>query len=131
MRDGSLGAIVLLCASFAVAIGDESASLTVSNQTPHVVTIVVADKTFPDVAPGTRATYQASGPATVNAKVSYAPGQGVQGSAERSFHLSSVHAEATSGTTVYFACRTGSMITSPAGGGPVSWSVTADTLTVR
>jgi hypothetical protein len=128
---GALGALVLLSACFAIAIGDETASLTVTNRTSHVVTVVVADRTFPAVAPGAGVTYQSSGPATVRVDVSYAPGQGMEGSVRRSFHLSSYHPATTSGTTVYWACSMGSTITSPAGGGPIMWQVTADTLAVR
>jgi len=131
LREGPLGAIVLLCACFAIAIGDEPVSLTVTNQTSHVVTVVIADKTFPAVAPGAGAAYQTSGPATVSATVSYVPGQGVEGSVQRSFHLSSYHAATTSGTTVYWACTTGGTITSPATGGPIMWKVTPDTLALR
>lgn len=128
MRAGSLAALVLLCACFAIAIGDETVSLTVSNLTPHVVTVVVADRTFPRIAPGADATYRASGAATVTAKVSYAPGEGIEGSAQRSFLLSPYHPSVNSGTTVYFACTTGNAIVAPASGGPMQWKVTADTL---
>lgn len=131
MRPGSLhslSALGLLCASFALAIGDPGVSLTVTNMTPHVVTVVVADKTFPRIAPGGEATYRSGDSATVSAVVSYAPGQGVEGSAQRSFHLAPYHPATSSGTSVYFACSTGGLITSPATGGPMQWKVTADTL---
>ena len=131
MRASSLGAVVIVSGCFAIAIGDETANLTVTNLTSHVVTVVVADKTFPALAPGAEATYQSSGSATVVVDVSYVPGQGVEGSAQRSFHLSPYHPTTTSGTTVYWACTTGGMITSSASGGPVMWNVTADTLAVR
>lgn len=131
MRPGSfrsLSALGLLSASFALAIGDPGVSLTVTNMTPHVVTVVVADRTFPGIAPGAEATYGSSDSTTVSATVSYAPGQGVEGSAQRSFHLSAYHPASSSGTSVYFACSTGGLITSPASGGPMQWKVTADTL---
>jgi hypothetical protein len=131
MRTGALGAVVLLCACFTFAIGDETAILTVTNLTTHVVDVVVADRTFPAVAPGAAVTFQSSGPATVSAAVSYAPGQDVKGSVQRSFHLTPYHPATTYGTGVYWACTTGGMITSPAVGGPVMWHVTADTLAVR
>jgi hypothetical protein len=131
LRTGSLGAVLIVSACFAIAIGDETANFTVTNLTSHVVTVVVADRTFPAVAPGARATYQSSGSITVAVDVSYAPGQGVAGSARRSFQLSAYHPATTTGTTVYWSCTTSGMITSPASGGPVTWNVTADTLAVR
>ena len=137
MRSGSprsfvsLGGLVLLCACFALAIGDPGVSLTVTNMTPHLVTVVVADRTFPRIAPGAEAVYRSSDSATVSASVSYTPGQGVEGSVQRSFHLAAYHPASTSGTSVYFACSTGGLITSPASGGPMQWKVTADTLALR
>jgi hypothetical protein len=128
MRAASLGVVVLLSAGFAIAIRDETASLTVTNLTSHVVSVAVAGKTFPAVTPGAEATYQSNGPATVSVDVSYLPDQGVEGRAQRSFHLSPYHPATTSGTTVYWACTTGGMITAPASGGAVMWKVTADTL---
>ena len=125
MRTASLGAIVLLCASFAVAIGKDTPSLTVRNLTPHVVTIVVADKTYSAVASGAEVAYASNDSATVVVNVSYAPGQGVSGSARRSFYL------AHSGSVTYVACYFDGGITSPAPGPPVLWSVTADTLAAR
>ena len=131
VRASSLGAVLIVSACFAIAIGDETANFTLTNLTPHVVTVVVADKTFPAVAPGAEVTYQSSGSVTVAVDVSYVPGQGVGGSVQRSFHLSPYHPATTSGTTVYWACTTGGMITFPESGGPVMWNVTADTLAVR
>ena len=123
--------LALLSASVAVAIGGEPASLSVANQTPHVLHVVVAEKTFPSVAPGARATYVASGPATVAVTASYAPGQGVEGTAQRSFHLTPGPGGSASGTTFYFACTTNNSIVSPVDGGPMLWKVTADTLARR
>jgi hypothetical protein len=133
VRSRAIVATALLAACFAVAIGGETASLTVVNRTPHVVQVVVAGKTFPRVVSGARATYESSGAATVSAKVSYAPGQGVEGSAERSFALTPHHAAGVSSSdyTVYWGCRMGGTITSPASGGPTMWNVTADSLTRR
>jgi hypothetical protein len=127
MRTGSLGAILLLCVSFAIAIGDETANLTVKNLTSHVVTIVVADKTYSAVAPGAAVTYASSDSATVVVDVSYAPGQGVSGSAQRSFFFA--HYNPSTGT--YLACAFNGGITSPGTGGVIVWNVTADTLAVR
>ena len=130
-RAASLGAIVLLCAGFAIAIGEETARLTVTNQTTHVVTIVVADKTYPAVAAGGAITYTSGDSATVAVDVSYAPGQGVEGSAQRWFHLEHAHPATAHGGYAYFACGFNGGITAPATFGPVLWTVTADTLSVR
>jgi len=126
----SLGAIVLLCACFAIAIGDETASLTVANRTAHVVTVVVANKTFPAVTPGSEVTYRSSGTSnsTVSAKVSYAEGQGVEGTVQRSFLLVASTPGTTYGTGVYWACQVGGPIAAPVRPAPVYWSVTPDTL---
>jgi hypothetical protein len=131
MRAGSLGALALLLTCFAVAIGNDTPSLTVTNRTSHVITVVIADQTFPALAPGARATYQSSGPDTVSVHVSYAPGQGVEGSAQRSFRLVPNHPGTASGTTVYWACAMNSTTTSPLRGGPVTWDVTEETIAVR
>jgi hypothetical protein len=131
MRTGSPGAILLLCASFAIAISDVTANLTVTNLTSHVVTIVVADKTYSAVAAGAAVTYASRDSATVAVNVSYAPGQGVDGSARRTFHLEHAHPSTGQGGYAYFACAYDGGITSPAIGDPVLWNVTADTLAVR
>jgi hypothetical protein len=131
MRAGSLGALLLLCASFAVAIGDDTARLTVKNLTPHVVTIVIAEKSWAAVAAGSAVTYTSGDSATVAANVSYAPGQDVSGTARRTFHLEHAHPSTSQGGYAYFACGFDGGITSPAIGGPVEWSITADTLAAR
>jgi hypothetical protein len=130
MRTVSLGALVLLSVSFAVAIGDETAILTVKNLTARNVIVVVDNKTLPTVSGGSQVTYQTSGPATVSVKASYAPGQGVQGSALRQFHLAPYQAGTQTGGTAYFACVVGGPIIAPATGGPIMWKVTPDTLAV-
>jgi len=127
---GPIVAIALLCALFAVAAGDEAVRLTVANATPHLLDVVVAGKTFPRVAPGGHAVYESSGAATVAVKVAYASGQGITGSAERSFAIAPAH-PATYGSYVYWGCQMGGTLTSPASGGPTTWSVTPDTLAGR
>jgi hypothetical protein len=131
MRTASLGAILLLCAGFAIAIGEDTARLTITNQTAHVVTIVVADKTYPAVKAGSTITYTSGDSVTVAVDVSYAPGQGIDGSARRRFHLDHAHPSTSHGGYAYFACAYNGGITSPAIFNPVQWTVTADTLAVR
>ena len=129
-RAGPVIALALFAVLVTVAIGDETARLTVENHTPHGIKVVVGDRTFPGVAAGSRATYEASGADTVVVIVSYLPDQGVEGRAQRTFMLSPYHPP-TYGTTVYFACSTTGNIIAPATGGPVVWKVTADTLAGR
>jgi hypothetical protein len=131
MRSRTIVAIALLAAFFSLGVGGETANLTVANLTPHAIRVVVADKTFPSVAPGARATFESSGAVTVSAKVSYLPGQGVEGSAERSFALSSFVIASSPDYGLFFGCRMGGPVTSPVSGGPVFWNVTADTLAGR
>jgi hypothetical protein len=126
LRAVSLATLVLLCAGFAVAIGDDTASLTITNGTSHVVEVVIADRTFAAVVPGAHVTYQHSAPATVAAKVSYLAGQGVQGSAARTFQFVG-GSTTTSTTTVFFACSTGGVV-APVIPSALTWPVTADTL---
>lgn len=130
IRFRTIVAGVLLAAFFAVAVGGETASLTVVNQTAHVVRVVVSGKIFPAVVPGARVTYESGGAATVSARVSYAPGQGVEGSAERSFPLSPAAGVSSSDYSVVFGCRMGGTVTAPASGGATMWNVTPDTLAV-
>jgi len=119
---GSLAAIVLLCAVFAIAIGDETANLTVMNRTKNILTIVIANRTYKTVAAGAGVTY-ASGDSAVGVTASYAPGQDVTGSAQRTFVLK--HASTHQGSYTYIACGVNAPITSPQ---PILWDVTADTL---
>jgi hypothetical protein len=99
------------------------------NRTGHVVRVVISDRTYPAVAPGTQVRYQRSGPATIPASVSYLAGQGVAGSATRSFQFVG-GSTTTSTTTVYFACSSGGMI-APVSPSVLTWTVTADTLATR
>lgn len=124
-----LAILAFLCACFAVAIGDDTASLTVTNRTSHLVRIVIADRTFSAVAPGAQVRYSVVGPATVHARVEYLAGQGVQGSAQRTFQF--VAGSTTTGTTtVYFACSTSGTV-APVQPNAMTWPVTADTLATR
>ena len=125
IRTGSLVVTFALAAAFAIAIGDENTTLTIENRTPHVVTVVVEQQTFPDVSPQGEATYRGKGGATVHAKVAYAPGQGVAGSVERSFTMAI--AASSSGSSVYWACSFNGGVNSPKVN-PLVWTVTADTL---
>ena len=130
---GPIAALAVIAALCSVAIGDETAILTVTNHTAHRVDVVVANQTYPNIAPGKDATYSSSAATTVSVTVAYAPGQGVDGSAQRSFQLEPYHAASvsSSGYGFYLACSSGGRIVSPAYGGPMHWSVTADTLTTR
>jgi len=125
IRTGLLVAIVALAASFAIAIGDETTSLTIKNLTPHVLTVVVEQQTFPNVAPQGDAIYRGKGGSTVHAKVAYAPDQGVQGSVERSFTMAM--AASSSGSSVFWACSFNGGVNSPKVN-PLTWTVTPDTL---
>jgi len=124
---GSLPAIALLCAGFAIAIGDETANLTVTNHTPKVLTIVIGNRTWKTVAAGAGVTYASSSDsAAVGVTASYAPGQGITGSAQRTFVLK--HAGTSQGSYTYIACGVNAPITSPQ---PILWDVTADTLATK
>jgi hypothetical protein len=124
-----LVAIVLLSALVTVAIGEQTAQLSIQNRTAHALQVVVRDRTFDRVAPGAMVTYESSVADTVIAIASYVPGQGVEGSVQRTFMISPAHS-VNSGTTVYFACSTTGSI-APISGGPVFWRITADTLAHR
>jgi hypothetical protein len=130
VRAAALAAIALLCALFAVAIGDEAATLTVVNGTPRVIDVVVAEQAFSHVAPRARVTYRTSRAATVKATASYAAGQDVAGGCERWFALAP-GPTAARGTTVYWSCTTSGTIAAPTSGGGMTWDVTADTLAAR
>lgn len=128
---GPIVAIALLSVLFAVAVGGEPARLTVKNSTPHLLDVVVADRTFSRVAPGGEAVYESGGAATVAVKVAYAAGQDVTGSAERSFAIAPSQPASYSTGYVYWGCQMGGTLVSPATGGPTMWSVTPDTLVGR
>lgn len=123
LRHGSLGAILLLCAGFAIAVGGETSNLRITNDTPNILTIVIANRTWKAVAAGASVTYASSDSATVGVTASYAPGQGVTGSAQRSFHLA--RPNTSQGSYTYIACAVNAPIVPLA---PMEWNVTADTL---
>jgi hypothetical protein len=125
IRTGSIVAIVAVATAFAVAIGDENTSLTIKNLTPHVVTVVVEQQKFPDLAPDGQATYRGKGGSTVHATVSYAPGQGVEGNVGRAFTMAA--AASSSSGYVFWACSFNGGVTAPAPQA-IFWNVTADTL---
>ena len=66
MRSRTIVATALLAAFFSLGVGGGTANLTVANLTPHTVRVVVADKTFPSVAPGAKARFESSDPVTVS-----------------------------------------------------------------
>lgn len=131
LRAAPLAALLLLCACFAIAIGADAPSLTVANLTPHVLTLVVGEKRYPALEPGEKTTYRANGTETVRVRVSYAEGQDLEGSAERTFALAASEPGAGSGTSVYWACAMASTTTAPASGIGVMWEVRPDTLVAR
>jgi len=121
--------IVLLCASFSLGIGGETASLTVSNLTAHHVSVDVAGRTWTDVGPGGQVRYSTGNSGTVGVHVAYLPGQGVAGSVDRSFYVNAV-AVAVHNDYTYFSCISGGHITTPIDEG-MQWSVTPDTLATK
>ena len=122
--------LALLSLSFAVAIGGAAGSLTVENQTTHVVNVVIGDQTFANVAPGAEAVYRSGAAGTVNVTVSYASGQGVQGSAQRSFQFGSAMVPGSQphpyGTA--WSCAVNAPITGGGTGLTINWRVTGDML---
>jgi hypothetical protein len=116
--------IVFLLAGLSVSLGSDKASLTVFNRTNLFLHVVIQGRSFLYIAPGGSAQYETDGPASITVKAFYAPGQGVNGSANRSFRIYPWKPESTG-----CSWETGSCVTSPASGGPQMWEVTADTLT--
>ena len=115
--------LLLLLVAVDISIGADIARLTVINETEHYVHIIVDGDPFLYVSPGSGATFEKEGYSTVVAKVFYAPGQGIEGSVERSFVIAPYEPESTGCDWVTFECET-----TTASGGPRSWTVTADSL---
>jgi hypothetical protein len=116
---------LLLALAVDVTRGDAVASLTVINQTDHYVHAILDGKPFLYVPPGAGATLEKEGRSTVVARVFYAPAQGISGSTERTFVIAPFEPGSTGCDWVGGSCET----TSPTGG-PVSWTVTTDSLRV-
>jgi len=116
--------ILLLLALFVdVSTGGDIGRLTVVNDTEHYVHVIVDGSPFLYVPPGAGAIFEKEGYARVVAKVFYSPGQGISGSAERTFTVAPYEPSSTGCEWHTMECTTTS-----ASGGPLSWEVTADTL---
>lgn len=118
--------VVLLLAFFVdVSSGGDVGRLTVVNDTEYYVHVIVDGDPFLYVPPGAGAVFEKEGYSRVVAKVFYSPGQGVSGSAERTFTVSPYDPASTGCEWNNMECTS-----TPPSGGPLSWEVTADTLAV-
>lgn len=114
---------LLLAFAVGVSTGGDVGRLTVVNDTEHFVHVIVDGSPFLYVPPGAGAIFEKEGYSRVVAKVFYSPGQGISGSAERTFTVSPYEPYSTGCEWSTMECTT-----TPASGGPFSWEVTADTL---
>jgi hypothetical protein len=114
-------AVFLLFVPYTVTFGDEEASLTVYNHTLHFIHVIMNNDSFLYVGPGRSASFTTEGPVTVYVQAFYAPGQGIEGSAQSSYIIG--------GTTVVSDCNSGtSTCSTDPTAASASWTITADTL---
>lgn len=118
-------AVLLLALVVNITVGGDIARLTIANQTDHFLHVIVDGEPFLYVSPGAGATFEREGYSTVIAKVFYAPGQGVSGTAERTFAIAPYEPASTGCDWANLECEN-----TAASGGPRLWEVTPDTLRV-
>ena len=113
--------VLLIFVPYTVTFGDEEGTLTVYNQTLHFIHILMNNDPYLYVGPGRSTSFTTDQQTTVYVQAFYAPGQGVEGSAQSSFII---------GGTVYKGdCSSGksTCATDPAFAS-ASWTITTDTL---
>ena len=118
--------LLLLALFVGVSTSSDVGRLTVINHTEHYVHVIVDGEPFLYVHPGAGAIFEKEGYARVVAKVFYSPGQGISGSAERTFTVAPYEPYSSGCDWHTLECTT-----TPASGGPLSWEVTADTLAAQ
>ncbi len=115
--------LLMVCAGISVTFGSDRSSLTVYNKTGRFLHVIIQGKSFLYISPGASARYETEGAATVAVTAFYAPGQGVVGSASRSFRIYPWRPESTGCDWTTTTCTT-----RPSSGGPALWEVAPDTL---
>jgi hypothetical protein len=119
----SAASALLLALFVGVGTGSDVGRLTVVNDTEHYVHAIVDGSPFLYVPPGGGAIFEKEGYTRVVAKVFYSPGQGISGSAERTFTVAPYDPGSSGCAWTTLECTS-----TPSSGGPLLWEVTADTL---
>jgi hypothetical protein len=112
---------LLIFVPYTVTFGDEEGTLTIYNHTLYFIHVIMNNDPFLYVGPGRSASFSVDQQTTVYVQAFYAPAQGIEGSAQRTF---------TIGGTVYKTdCSSGTntCATDPAFAS-ASWDITPDTL---
>jgi hypothetical protein len=106
-----------------VSAGGDVGRLTVINDTGYFIHVIVDGEPFLYVSPGAGAIFEKEGYSTVVAKAFYSPGQDISGEAVRSFSIAPYEPYSTGCDWSNLECTS-----TPESGGPLSWTVTPDTL---
>ena len=116
-------AILVLFIPYSMTLGDQDVSLTVQNATPYYLHVIMNGDAFLYIGPRRTASLSLStdNEITVFAQAFYAPGQGIEGSAQNSFVIG--------GTVVKGDCSSGTQTcaTEPAHSS-TSWIITPNLL---
>jgi hypothetical protein len=111
--------VLLFLLPYALSIGDEEASVFVSNSTAHYLHVFVKGQPFLYVSPGGSIQTQVGAPTTVVLEAVYSPGQGISGRSMDTVTISLYR------KTVY-TCTSCETNVSPSG--DVVWDVTPATM---
>lgn len=114
-------AALLLFIPYTVTFGDEESTLTIYNRTVHFIHVIMNNDPYLYVGPGRSVTFSTEDQTTIYVQAFYAPGQGIEGSAQNNFIIG--------GTVVVSECNSGTNTcsTDPAFSS-ASWTLTADSL---
>ncbi|NIM66539.1 MAG: hypothetical protein GTO51_11245 [Candidatus Latescibacteria bacterium] len=118
--------VFLLMLSVTISADENLAKMTVVNNTSHYLHVLIGDESYLYISPDRSVTQESEGHTTFVVKVFYSPGQGVSGSAERSFDVAPYREESsgcTHGANGGWECTT-----SPASPGLEAWSIAPDSL---
>jgi hypothetical protein len=112
---------LLIFVPYTVTFGDSEGTLTVYNETLYFIHVIMNNDSYLYVGPGRSSTFATDEQTTVHVQVFYAPGQGIEGSAQNNFVIGGnvYKSDCTSGTNT---CSTDPEFAS------ASWTITPDTL---
>jgi hypothetical protein len=80
-------AALLVLLPYSASYGDTAGNFTLVNKTSHYLHVIIGSTSFAFVAPGRSVAQEVGAPSVVLVDVAYSPGQGITGSASRSFDL--------------------------------------------
>jgi hypothetical protein len=80
-------ASLLILLPYSASYGDAGGNFTLVNRTSHYLHVIIGSRSYAFVAPGRSVAQEVGAPSVVLVDVVYSPGQGIAGSASRSFEI--------------------------------------------